>query len=87
MIAAAKTYPLITQSTTTLKQEVRPFSRRGPLNFANTNRLLKNADWDIELSKTGYIHEAAAAWSCGPISRVRKSRSSCSIPSASSPLR
>lgn len=58
MIAAAKTYPLITQSTTTLKQEVRPFSRRGPLNFANTNRLLKNADWDIELSKTGYIHEA-----------------------------
>jgi D-alanyl-D-alanine endopeptidase (penicillin-binding protein 7) len=58
MIAAAETYPLITQATTTLAREVRPYSTRGALNFNNTNRLLKNADWDIELSKTGYIHEA-----------------------------
>ena len=58
MLAAAKGYPLITQSTTTLREEVRPYSRRGPLNYVNTNRLLKNAKWDIELSKTGYINEA-----------------------------
>ncbi|MDH5171972.1 MAG: serine hydrolase [Gammaproteobacteria bacterium] len=58
MIAAAETYPLITRATTTLKQEVHPYTKQGPLTYANTNRLLKNADWDIELSKTGYIHEA-----------------------------
>ena len=58
MLAAAKDYPLITQATTTLRDEVRPYSRRGPLNYVNTNRLLKNEKWDIELSKTGYINEA-----------------------------
>jgi D-alanyl-D-alanine endopeptidase (penicillin-binding protein 7) len=58
MLTAAKGYPLITQATTTLREEVRPYSRRGPLNYVNTNRLLKNAKWDIELSKTGYINEA-----------------------------
>jgi D-alanyl-D-alanine endopeptidase (penicillin-binding protein 7) len=58
MLAAATTYPLITQATTTLKKEVRPYPRRGPLNYVNTNRLLKNTKWDIELSKTGYINEA-----------------------------
>ncbi len=58
MVAAASTYPLITQATTTLRQEVRPYSRRGPLNYGNTNRLLKNKSWDIALSKTGYINEA-----------------------------
>ena len=58
MVAAAGTYPLITQATTTLRQEVRPYARKGPLNYGNTNRLLKNAKWDIELSKTGYINEA-----------------------------
>ena len=37
---------------------MRPFSNRGALIYGNTNRLLKNADWDIALSKTGYINEA-----------------------------
>jgi len=58
MLTAASTYPLITQATTTLRQEVRPYSSRGPLRYGNTNRLLKNKSWDIELSKTGYINEA-----------------------------
>ena len=58
MLKAAKGYPLITQASTTLREEVRPYSRRGPLNYVNTNRLLKNSQWDIELSKTGYINEA-----------------------------
>tara|TARA_R110000823_G_scaffold119998_16_gene244498 strand:+ start:2906 stop:3751 length:846 start_codon:yes stop_codon:yes gene_type:complete len=58
MVAATKTYPLITLSTTTERMEVRPFSNRGALIYGNTNRLLKNADWDIALSKTGYINEA-----------------------------
>lgn len=58
MIAAAGSYPLITQATTTLRKEVRPYAKKGPLNYGNTNRLLKNEQWDIELSKTGYINEA-----------------------------
>ena len=58
MVTAASTYPLITQATTTLRQEVHPYSRRGPLRYGNTNRLLKNESWDIALSKTGYINEA-----------------------------
>ena len=58
MISAAEGYPLITQSTTTTRKDVRPYSRRGPLTYGNTNRLLKNKSWDIELSKTGYINEA-----------------------------
>lgn len=58
MLAAADGYPLITQSTTTTRMDVRPYSNRGPLSYANTNRLLESADWDIALSKTGYINEA-----------------------------
>ena len=58
MVAAAEDYPLITQASTTTRMEVRPYSNRGPLTYGNTNRLLKNKNWDIELSKTGYINEA-----------------------------
>ncbi len=58
MITAAEGYPLITESSTTTRMEVRPYPRRGPLVYGNTNRLLKNKSWDIELSKTGYINEA-----------------------------
>jgi len=58
MAHAALAYPLIRQASTTQKMEVRPFRNRGPLTYVNTNRLLKNDSWDIELSKTGYINEA-----------------------------
>ncbi len=58
MLAAADDYPLITQATTTRRTDVQPFTDRGPLTFGNTNRLLQNATWDIELSKTGYLHAA-----------------------------
>lgn len=58
MVEAAESYPLITEATTTTRLEVRPYRGRGPLTYGNTNRLLKNASWDIELSKTGYINEA-----------------------------
>ncbi|MFV8818561.1 D-alanyl-D-alanine endopeptidase [Haliea sp. E17] len=58
MVKAADDYPLITEATTTQHMEVRPYRSRGPLNYVNTNRLLKNSSWNIELSKTGYINEA-----------------------------
>jgi len=58
MVTAAYEYSLIRQAGTTQRKEVRPYSKRGPLVYGNTNRLLKNKNWDIELSKTGYINEA-----------------------------
>jgi D-alanyl-D-alanine endopeptidase (penicillin-binding protein 7) len=58
MLKAAQGYPLITDATTTTEQEVHPYARSGALTFINTNRLLKNEAWHIELSKTGYINEA-----------------------------
>ncbi|MCB1853594.1 MAG: D-alanyl-D-alanine endopeptidase [Pseudomonadales bacterium] len=58
MVTAASRYPLITQATTTVRHEVRPYASKGPLNYGNTNHLLKNDSWNIELSKTGYINEA-----------------------------
>lgn len=58
MVTAASDYPLITEASTTREMVVHPYSRRGPLTYRNTNRLLKNDNWDIDLSKTGYINEA-----------------------------
>ncbi len=58
MITAAHNYPLIRQASTTQRLEVHPYAKRGPLVYGNTNRLLKNKNWDIALSKTGYINEA-----------------------------
>lgn len=58
MVSAAMKYALIKKATTTRKMTVYPFKNRGPLQYANTNRLLKNENWGINLSKTGYIREA-----------------------------
>jgi len=58
MVRAAQRYPLIRKATTTRSMSVYPWKGRGPIRYGNTNRLLKNKSWSIELSKTGYIHEA-----------------------------
>lgn len=58
MVAAAEHYPLIREATTTRQLQVRPWTNRGPLNYVNTNRLLKNDSWTIGLSKTGYLNES-----------------------------
>lgn len=58
MVRAAASYPLIREFTTTPSHyvEVQPTGQL--LGFRNTNSLVKNADWDILLSKTGFIREA-----------------------------
>lgn len=58
LLRSARDYPLIRKASTTRRMEVRPYPKRGPLVFGNTNRLLKNPMWDIELSKTGYLNES-----------------------------
>jgi len=58
MVKAAIKYPQIREATTTRSISVRPYKGRGPLTYSNTNRLLKNKNWTIQLSKTGYLNEA-----------------------------
>jgi D-alanyl-D-alanine endopeptidase (penicillin-binding protein 7) len=58
MVRAAMRYPFIRKATTTRSISVRPYRARGELRYVNTNRLLKNKTWEIQLSKTGYLNEA-----------------------------
>ncbi|MCK9388106.1 MAG: D-alanyl-D-alanine endopeptidase [Sulfuritalea sp.] len=56
MVDAAHHYPLIREFSTTSEGE---FSIAGrPLQFRNTNTLVRSSTWEIGLSKTGYISEA-----------------------------
>src|SRR5688572_18195901 len=56
LVRAAHGYPLIREYSTRERAMVKVFNR--PLRFVNTNNLVRNSHWDIELSKTGYISEA-----------------------------
>jgi len=56
LVRAANTYPLIREYSTRERATVTVFRR--PLSFGNTNRLVRSSQWDIELSKTGYISQA-----------------------------
>lgn len=58
LIRAAREYPSIRRMTTASKLDARFRRPRHVLAFFNTNRLVNNDDWDIELSKTGYTDEA-----------------------------
>jgi serine-type D-Ala-D-Ala endopeptidase (penicillin-binding protein 7) len=57
MVAAARNYALIHQYTTSTSHSVEGLKGR-TMRFSNTNPLVRNASWDIGLSKTGYISEA-----------------------------
>ncbi len=58
LVAAATAYPIITEYTTTGAVNVTLPDSKRKLNFVNTNALVRNSDWKIGLSKTGYINEA-----------------------------
>jgi D-alanyl-D-alanine endopeptidase (penicillin-binding protein 7) len=58
LVFAAMQYEEIRAATTRSKMDVRPWKKRGPLRYVNTNRLLRSSKWDIQVSKTGYINEA-----------------------------
>jgi D-alanyl-D-alanine endopeptidase (penicillin-binding protein 7) len=58
MVKAAYEYPEIRQVTTTPSYEVAVHGVSRPVEFLNTNILVRNSDWEIGLSKTGYISEA-----------------------------
>jgi D-alanyl-D-alanine endopeptidase (penicillin-binding protein 7) len=57
LVGAAHRHPLIREYTTDTEYTVQP-PRGHKMQFTNSNRLVRNAGWDIGLSKTGYISEA-----------------------------
>jgi D-alanyl-D-alanine endopeptidase (penicillin-binding protein 7) len=57
MVKSAYDYPLIRQFTTETEYAVK-LSNGRMLQYRNSNRLVQNPDWEIGLSKTGYISEA-----------------------------
>lgn len=58
LVKAAENHDLIRTASTTTRITVHPYAKRGPLVYGNTNRLLKNPTWDIDVSKTGYLNES-----------------------------
>ncbi|TNI83093.1 D-alanyl-D-alanine endopeptidase [Aeromonas sobria] len=58
LAAAAYRQPLIRQFTQDENREMRFSSPAYNLMFNNTNPLVKNPDWDVRLSKTGFTDEA-----------------------------
>jgi D-alanyl-D-alanine endopeptidase (penicillin-binding protein 7) len=57
MVKAAYSYPLIREFTTETAYAVK-LSNGRTLQYRNSNGLVRNSDWEIGLSKTGYISEA-----------------------------
>lgn len=57
LLQAVNKQPLINRYTTDDRYEVN-VGRGRQLVYNNTNRLVRNADWDIKVSKTGFINEA-----------------------------
>lgn len=57
MVAAAYRYPLIRDFTTDTGHTVRVANGQS-MDYRNSNRLVSNREWQIGLSKTGYISEA-----------------------------
>jgi D-alanyl-D-alanine endopeptidase (penicillin-binding protein 7) len=58
LVQAAMQYPLIHEITTTASVSVHVGFRGRPIVFRNTNPLVAKPDWDIGLSKTGFINES-----------------------------
>ena len=58
LVQAAAEYPLIREFTTTPSHMVEFEDTGRMLGFNNSNALVKNQAWDIQLQKTGYIREA-----------------------------
>src|ERR1700682_445144 len=58
LVAAASSYPMIREYSTTGSLNVQLPDSKRKLHFVNTNALVRSSDWKIGLSKTGYINEA-----------------------------
>ena len=55
---AAYQYSVIRELTTTASENIKISKKRNSVGFNNTNPLVKKDEWDIGLSKTGFIRES-----------------------------
>lgn len=58
LVQAAADYPLINELSTTPKKDVHFTKPRYTLAFYNTNPLVRNEHWNIQLTKTGFLNVA-----------------------------
>lgn len=58
LVEAAYGYPFIREITTLKTDFVTDLRKGWKVEFTNTNRLVLNREWDISLSKTGYIADS-----------------------------
>jgi D-alanyl-D-alanine endopeptidase (penicillin-binding protein 7) len=58
LVVAASSYDLIREYSTTEAVNVTLPDSKRKLSFVNTNRLVRGSEWQIGLSKTGYISES-----------------------------
>lgn len=58
LLKAARQYPLIRELSTTPNRDAHFQKPRYAQSFFNTNPLVRNPAWDIEVTKTGFINEA-----------------------------
>lgn len=58
LVAAAAEYPFVRGITGAHEMVVAPYDDESILTYRNTNPLVRNPDWQVQVSKTGYIHEA-----------------------------
>ena len=58
LVEAAYGYPLIRELTTVRMDFVTDHRTGWKVRFVNTNRLVRNKQWNIDLSKTGYIADS-----------------------------
>lgn len=58
LLIAARRYPLLSQLSAT-KEKTAAFSKpKNSLEFRNTNQLVRDDQWDIRLTKTGFTYKA-----------------------------
>jgi D-alanyl-D-alanine endopeptidase (penicillin-binding protein 7) len=58
LVKAADSYPFIREITAKGEMTVRPFADGSTLQYRNSNSLVKDPDWHIDVSKTGFIRES-----------------------------
>lgn len=58
LVAASSKYPFIKKMTSTGRSFVTDLRAGWKVEFFNTNRLVRRKNWDISLSKTGYIADS-----------------------------
>ncbi|MFY0045931.1 D-alanyl-D-alanine endopeptidase, partial [Acinetobacter baumannii] len=58
LLVASRQYPLLSQWSTTPEKTVAFRHPNYTLGFRNTNHLINNKTWNIQLTKTGFTNEA-----------------------------